>query len=560
MSAYLDNARFFLIAALVFSGFLIWDAWQTDYASAPAPSAAAIADRPSATAPGPSARTDLPVVDPAPSAAQTPAPPVATTVGGGSGEHVAVRTDVLALRIDTVGGVLDYAALPAYPVAPSQPDEPVVVLSESPAEFFIVQSGLLGEGLPDHRQTWQASQPRYVLAEDAQTLVVPLSWQQGDLTVTKRFVFTRGSYEVEVQYEISNAGEAALAPRQYAQLQQRARDSGGTFFVRKFRGAGYYEGKYHQLSFEDLGESPVDAEVKGGWASMLQHYFLAAAIPSADSLNRYYSRGLDDNRYLIGFVGEATQIAPGAEARLSHRLYLGPKAQDHLDEVAPGLSLTVDYGWLTIIARPLFWVLGLIHDVIGNWGWSIVILTLLIKLAFYKLSEAQYRSMAKMRRFAPRIQALRERFGDDRQKLNEAMMDLYRKEKFNPLGGCLPLLVQMPVFISLYWVLIASVELRHAGFMFWIDDLSSPDPLFILPVLFGISMLAQQKLSAQTITDPIQQRVMMFMPIGLTIFFAFFPAGLVLYWLANNLLSIVQQWYIMRKVDAEAPGGQAANA
>ncbi|HJO36417.1 MAG TPA: membrane protein insertase YidC, partial [Gammaproteobacteria bacterium] len=206
------------------------------------------------------------------------------------------------------------------------------------------------------------------------------------------------------------------------------------------------------------------------------------------------------------------------------------------------------------------WVLALIHDLIGNWGWSIVILTLLIKLAFYKLSEAQYRSMAKMRRFAPRIQALRERFGDDRQKLNEAMMDLYRKEKFNPLGGCLPLLVQMPVFIALYWVLIASVDLRHAGFMFWIDDLSSPDPLFILPVLFGISMLAQQKLSAQTITDPIQQRVMMFMPIGLTIFFAFFPAGLVLYWLANNLLSIVQQWYIMRKVDAEAPGGQAANA
>lgn len=559
MSAYLDNARFFLIAAVVFCGFLIWDAWQTDYA--PAPPAAATIDRPAATAPGAVDNTDLPAVDPVPATAQTPAPPVATAAADGGGDHVSVRTDVLALRIDTVGGVLDYAALPAYPVAPSRPDEPVVLLNEAPAEFFIVQSGLLGEGLPDHRQTWQASQPRYVLPDDAQTLVVPLRWQQGDLTVIKRFVFTRGSYEVEVQYEISNAGETPLAPRQYAQLQQRARDSGGTFFVRKFRGAAYYDGKYHQLSFEDLGEQPVDAGVEGGWASMLQHYFLAATIPPADSLNRYYSRGLDENRYLIGFVGEAAQIAPGAQARLSHRLYLGPKAQDHLDEVAPGLSLTVDYGWLTIIARPLFWVLSLIHDLIGNWGWSIVIVTLLIKLVFYKLSEAQYRSMAKMRRFAPRIQALRERFGDDRQKLNEAMMDLYRKEKFNPLGGCLPLLVQMPVFIALYWVLIASVELRHAGFLFWIDDLSSPDPLFILPVLFGISMLAQQKLSAQTITDPIQQRVMMFMPIGLTIFFAFFPAGLVLYWLANNLLSIVQQWYIMRKVDAEAPGGgQAANA
>ncbi|MDY6812947.1 MAG: membrane protein insertase YidC [Pseudomonadota bacterium] len=558
MSAYLDNARFFLIAAVVFCGFLIWDAWQTDYAAAPTEVATTERPAATATAPAPVEETDLPAVGALPAGEDSPAPPVATAAAGG--DHISVRTDVLALRIDTVGGVLDYAALPGYPVTPSQPDEPVVLLSEAPAEFFIVQSGLLGEGLPDHRQTWQAERPRYVLAEDAETLVVPLTWQQDGRTVTKRFVFTRGSYEVEVQYEIRNAGEAALAPRQYAQLQQRARASGGTFFVRKFRGAAYYDGKYHQLSFEDLGESPVDVGVQGGWASMLQHYFLAAAIPPADSLNRYYSRGLGENRYLIGFVGEAAQIAPGAQGRLSHRLYLGPKAQDHLDEVAPGLSLTVDYGWLTIIARPLFWVLALIHDLIGNWGWSIVILTLLIKLAFYKLSEAQYRSMAKMRRFAPRIQALRERFGDDRQKLNEAMMDLYRKEKFNPLGGCLPLLVQMPVFIALYWVLIASVDLRHAGFMFWIDDLSSPDPLFILPVLFGISMLAQQKLSAQTITDPIQQRVMMFMPIGLTIFFAFFPAGLVLYWLANNLLSIVQQWYIMRKVDAEAPGGQAANA
>jgi YidC/Oxa1 family membrane protein insertase len=320
------------------------------------------------------------------------------------------------------------------------------------------------------------------------------------------------------------------------------------------------------VDFEDIAEQSLNAEQLGGWMAMTQHYFLGAIIPPQDAPASYFARpknvpGTRLPGYAVGYVGARNRVAAGERAVLETDLFLGPKLRDQLAAVAPGLPLTVDYGLLTVIAQPLFWVLDKLHAVVGNWGWAIILLTVMIKLAFYKLSETQFRAMARMRKFAPRIQQLKEQYGDDRQKLQSKMMDLYKKEGFNPLGGCWPLLVQMPVFIALYWVLRESVELRHADFMLWITDLSSPDPLYLLPVAFGITMFVQQKLSSSSMTmDPMQQRLMQVMPVGLSVFFAFFPAGLVLYWFVNNLLSIAQQWYIYRKLDHEGLGHKSASS
>jgi YidC/Oxa1 family membrane protein insertase len=307
------------------------------------------------------------------------------------------------------------------------------------------------------------------------------------------------------------------------------------------------EDKYEKIKFDAMRESNLNRTVTGGWAAMIQHYFLAAWIPSQDETNTYYTKAPGDNRYIIGMVGAVKTIAPGETGTLDARLYVGPKLQDHLQQVAKGLELTVDYGILTIISEPLFWVLKHIHSIVGNWGWSIIIITIMLKALFYKLSETSYKSMAHMRKVQPRLQALKERYGDDKQKLNEAMMKMYREEKINPLGGCLPILVQIPVFIALYWMLLESVEMRQAPFMLWIKDLSTADPYYVLPVLMGITMLIQHRLNP-TPMDPIQARVMMILPIAFTFFFMFFPAGLVLYWVVNNTLSIAQQWYITRVV------------
>ena len=372
----------------------------------------------------------------------------------------------------------------------------------------------------------------------------------------KRYIFERGSYVVRVDFRVDNRSETPWRGNLYSQLQQLPPPAPkrNILMPTTFTGAAYYDGRrYQKTPFAKLTETPIDLTQSGGWVAFSDHYFLGALLGDASARSHYYSKLLPAGQVILGLTGETVELAPGETRELETRLFLGPKEQNVLADVAPGLELTVDYGFLTIIAKPLFWVLSWLHSALfGNWGLAIIALTVLIKLAFFKLSEAQYRSMAKMREFAPRIQALRERYGEDKQKLNEAMMDLYRKEKFNPLGGCLPIFVQMPVFIALYWVLLESVELRQAPFFLWINDLSAKDPYYVLPVLFGISMLIQQKLStAQGTMDPMQQRVMMMMPVVMTVFFALFPAGLVLYWVVSNTLGILQQWYITRKVESE---------
>jgi YidC/Oxa1 family membrane protein insertase len=356
---------------------------------------------------------------------------------------------------------------------------------------------------------------------------------------------------VDIEHVLNNRSMSMWSGRQYRQLQRnQAIEAGQSKFIYTYMGGVIYspEEKYEKIKFEDMQKQDLVRTITDGWVAMLQHYFLGALIPDTGSVEHYYTKALDNARYVIGMVAPARTIAAGDSDVFSTRLYLGPKLQDEMKLVAPGLELTVDYGLLTVLAQPLFWLLKAIHKVIGNWGWSIVLLTLLIKLAFYKLSETSYRSMANMRKLAPRLQSLKERFGDDRQKLNQAMMELYKTEKINPLGGCLPIVVQIPVFIALYWMLLESVELRQAPFILWIQDMSSPDPFYVLPLLMGATMLIQQKLNPAPM-DPIQAKVMMALPIVFTVFFAFFPSGLVLYWVVNNTLSIAQQWVITRRIE-----------
>lgn len=549
----MDNQRLFLFIALCFVGLLLWQAWQRDYGLQPvaqAPqeqvvppsdTAAPADDLPTApvSAPG------QPAASPAPDRALLP-----------SGTRVRVVTDVLDVEIDTIGGDVRRAELLAYPVAPDKPEQPVRLLSDVPAELFVAQSGLLSSQTeaPSHRAQFTAEATEYRLQPNADEVRVPLRWtgSQG-LQVTKTYVFHRNSYAIDVIYELENTAASPWTGHLYRQLQRVERPDQASRFIYTYTGAVVYspEIKYEKVSFDDMREEPLNRDLTGGWAAMIQHYFLAAWVPEPDKTYRYYSNVVDGSRYVIGMMGPDITLPADGKATIESRLVVGPKLQDHLAEIAPGLELTVDYGMLTVIAQPLFWLLSLIYKIVGNWGWAIVLLTVLIKLAFYKLSETSYRSMANMRKLQPRLQALKERYGDDRQRLNQAMMELYKKEKINPLGGCLPILVQIPVFIALYWVLLESVEMRQAEFILWLNDLSAPDPYYVLPLIMGVSMLLQQKLNPSPL-DPIQQRIMMILPIVFTVFFAFFPAGLVLYWVVNNILSIAQQWVITRRIEAGA--------
>lgn len=549
----MDNQRLFLFIALCFVGLLLWQAWQRDYGLQPvaqAPqeqvvppsdTAAPADDLPTApvSAPG------QPAASPAPDRALLP-----------SGTRVRVVTDVLDVEIDTIGGDVRRAELLTYPVAPDKPEQPVRLLSDVPAELFVAQSGLLSSQTeaPSHRAQFTAEATEYRLQPNADEVRVPLRWtgSQG-LQVTKTYVFHRNSYAIDVIYELENTAASPWTGHLYRQLQRVERPDQASRFIYTYTGAVVYspEIKYEKVSFDDMREEPLNRDLTGGWAAMIQHYFLAAWVPEPDKTYRYYSNVVDGSRYVIGMMGPDITLPADGKATIESRLVVGPKLQDHLAEIAPGLELTVDYGMLTVIAQPLFWLLSLIYKIVGNWGWAIVLLTVLIKLAFYKLSETSYRSMANMRKLQPRLQALKERYGDDRQRLNQAMMELYKKEKINPLGGCLPILVQIPVFIALYWVLLESVEMRQAEFILWLNDLSAPDPYYVLPLIMGVSMLLQQKLNPSPL-DPIQQRIMMILPIVFTVFFAFFPAGLVLYWVVNNILSIAQQWVITRRIEAGA--------
>jgi len=425
---------------------------------------------------------------------------------------------------------------------------------------LVIESGLqgkAGEAAPTHREQMSAAADSYRLAEGAETVSVPLTWQSADgIVVTKTLTFTRGSYEVKVDYAINNGSAEPWVVNQYRQLKRKpgTKDEKQQFLNTYIGGVvSNQEERYEKISFGDMEDENLNVDATNGWVAMIQHYFAAAWVPADDETNTAYSRHLsNENRYLIGLVSGSQTIPAGGQGSFTSKAYIGPKIQEKLEAAAENLKLTVDFGWLTILAQPLFWLLNKIHGFVGNWGFAIFGVTFVVKAIFYKLSEAGYKSMARMKSLQPKLLSLKERYGDDRAKMGQATMDLYKKEKVNPLGGCLPMLVQIPVFIALYWVLLESVELRQAPWIGWIKDLSIRDPLFILPLIMGLTMFLQQKLNPAPV-DPIQQKVFMFLPIGFTVFFAFFPAGLVLYWCVNNTLSIAQQYYITRHVIGDKP-------
>ncbi len=548
----MDNIRLFLMFALAYTGFLIWQAWQEDYGQLPQVTEQAAVEQ----AAGQSVPEVPSVTDVDSSVPNAPELTKEMVEASGS-ELIHVETDTFNISIDTRGGSLVAAYLQQYPVSIEQQDVKYQLLGTSPKDYFIAQSGLLSgdkDSAPSHEAIFQAEQESYVLAEGAETLPVDLVWTSpSGLKVTKRYIFTRGSHKIELQHIVSNKSDQPWNGREYRQLQRGEPEDSGNALMYTYTGGAVYSQaeKYQKFDFDELSEGKLDTEVVDGWYSMMQHYFLAAFVPPRGQTDHFYGKGLANGRYVIGGYTPAATVEPGAEHTFPGDLYVGPKIQEDMAEAAQGLELTVDYGWLSMISQPMYWILSWIHGVVGNWGWTIIIFTILIKLVFFKLSETSYRSMANMRKLSPRIQALKDRYGDDKQRMQQAMMEMYKKDKINPLGGCLPMLVQMPFFIALYWVLMESVELRQAPWILWIQDLSIKDPYFILPVIMGATMFVQQKLNPAP-PDPMQAKMMMMLPFVFTVMFAFFPSGLVLYWVMNNALSIAQQYVITKRIEAGA--------
>ena len=476
----------------------------------------------------------------------------ATTVAEDPDRLVHVRTPVHEVWIDRQGGDIVKLELPRFPKTVGS-EQSVTLLDRRHDHVYVAQSGLIGADGTDRngRPLYTAGSREYVL--DQGTLDIELRHESEGITLTKRYTFHADDYLIAVDQEVDNGSSEAFEAQMFAQLKRdasRPEDSGVPFGPRPYVGAAFTtpEDRYHKIDFEDLDDGTYRVEVDGGWAAVLQHYFVSAWVGTPGEVNAYYGRRLGDANYAVGFVGPQFVVPPNQRASIGARLYAGPKDQRRLEEIAPHLNLTVDYGFLWWMSVPLFYVLDAIYSVVGNWGVAIILLTFCVKLLLYPLASASYRSMAKMKKVMPQVKRLQERHSDDRQKLSQEMMALYKKEGANPLGGCLPLLVQMPVFLALYWVLIESVELRQAPFVLWIKDLAAMDPLFVLPLLYGVSFYAMQLLNPPP-PDPMQAKVMKVMPFVFTALFVFFPAGLVLYWLVNNLLSLLQQWYITRKIE-----------
>jgi YidC/Oxa1 family membrane protein insertase len=552
----MDNQRLFLFVALSFVVLLLWQSWMEDYGPASQVETAVVenAQSPATATALPAGSADTADIPGAPADMATMERALPDTDVLKKGQFIDVTTDLFHIKIDTTGGDLRQADLLDYK-ATTEPDSPPFrLLNDSLPNLFVIQSGLRASvgTEPTHHVVYTAEQGSYRMADDADELQVSMIWRSPEgVEVVKRYIFHRGSYAVGLQHEVRNNSTDEWQGRQYRQLQRtQVAETGQSSFIYTYMGGVIYspEEKYEKIKFEDMLDEKLDRSITDGWAAMLQHYFLGALIPASAETDRYYTNTLSSARYVIGMISPNREVAPGSSELYETTIFIGPKLQDEMKQVAPGLELTVDYGLLTVLAQPLFWLLKTLHGMLGNWGWAIVCVTILIKLAFYKLSETSYKSMANMRKLAPRMKTLKERYGDDRQKMNQAMMEMYKKEKINPLGGCLPIVVQIPVFIALYWVLLESVELRHAPFILWITDMSSPDPYYILPLLMGATMLIQQRLNPAPM-DPIQAKVMMMLPIVFTVFFAFFPSGLVLYWVVNNTLSIAQQWMITRRIE-----------
>jgi YidC/Oxa1 family membrane protein insertase len=558
----MDNQRLLIWGLFGFLAWITYQTWVQDYAPAPAAQPTQAVEQTALT--GPADGDDLPELSaPSDGALDAPAPMNDTAVpemaaAASNAPFIRVKTDVLDVEISLQGGTLQSAFLTGYPVAKDRPDTLIQLLSTEPSNFGAVQTGLriAGEGEePNHRAIFTSSKDTYELG-GAQTLVVPLQWKSADgVSVEKRFLFTQGGYAIVIEQEVTNGGEGLWRGAHYAQTQRIFKEQERSMFdvdSYSFAGPIIYNGeKSEKLKHDDLIEDGAyKFKSQNGWLGSIQHHFLSALIPEAGT-DQSYSVSARDDRSTASMIGLAQTIAPGSSKTFTTTAFVGPKLQAQLEEINETLKLTVDYGWLTIISQPLFWLLSLVFGFVGNWGVAIILVTLLIKLAFYKLTESSGRSMAKMRNLQPRMKALQDRYKDDKPALSTAMMELYKREKVNPAAGCLPILIQMPFFLAFYWVLLESVEMRQAPFALWITDLSTKDPYFILPLIMGAAMFMQQKLNPAP-ADPVQAKVMQIMPIMFTAFFAFFPSGLVLYWVTNTLLSIAQQWKINTVVEREA--------
>lgn len=533
------DKKLFLYAALAFVSFALWSAWQKDYNQPINQEISINANKSIAT------KAIEQKYSPVKSELELKAAPETRLLK--------VRTDVLDVAIDTLGGNVVRAGLLSYP---ETLNEAVAeqLFTDDPKNLYVATSSLISPIGPDSIKQpaqYKTEQTEYVLPPGQKQVLATLYWDNGHgLQVEKTFTFSQGKYDIAVDYKIRNNSNADWRGVFDAQLKRggNLEVKHGMFQFSTFSGASIYspEKAYEKISYEDLRKKDLNREISGGWLALQQRYFLSAWIPAKTEAVRYYSN-VNDKIYTLGFTDNTISVSPKSELIVGGTLYVGPEVTENLKPIAKGLDLTVDYGWLWMISMALLWLLKNINAVVGNWGWSIVLVTIIIKLVFFKLSESSYRSMAKMKDLAPKMQAIKERYGDDKEQVNRATMDLYKKEKLNPLGGCLPLLIQIPFFIALYYMLSAAVELRQAHFIFWLHDLASKDPYYVLPVLMGISMLIQQKLSP-TSPDPVQAKMMLLMPVMFTGFFLSFPAGLVLYWLVNNCLSILQQWYITERL------------
>ncbi|MGO2131672.1 MAG: membrane protein insertase YidC [Halomonas sp.] len=558
----MDVKRLFLLIPLALLAYLIIVQWNKDYGQ----SVTATEAPPTVTSQQngqPSGTANSTLLAPSQQAASDglggSLPGQAPAQASNSRDLVAITTDVLDLRINPVGGDVVYAALLKHDQN-LEGDQPFVMLADNSNSSYVARSGL---DLSDHkgRIDYTSKQHEYRLENGENQLDVAFTANINGVDIIKRFELERDSYAMKVSYHLANESETPVTARFIGQLvRDNSPDpsSGPKMGMKSFLGAAFSspETRYEKVKFDDIQKSKVEnRDAKGGWVAMIQHYFTTAWAPPENQKNLYYTTTDAQNRNVAAFAGPSVNLAPGSDANLEATLYMGPKVQKELEKVAPHLELTVDFGWLWFIANPLFWLLDKIHSVVGNWGWSIVILTVMVKAALWPLSAKAYKSMGRMRKLGPEMQRLKEQFGDDRQKMSQEMMKFYQKEKINPLGGCLPILIQMPVFIALYWMLLESVELRHAPFIFWIHDLSVKDPYFILPILMGASMFVQQMLNP-TPPDPTQAKIMKMLPIVFTFFFLWFPAGLVIYWVTNNVISIAQQYYITRKIENDPSIGK----
>ena len=541
----MDTRRLILFVIFSFSIMMLWDSWQKkntpvaitqQQAQAPVAGAAANTDDTNAVNNG-SANN---------------------IASDGSfklenGQRIQVSTDLFQAEIDTTGGDLRRLVLNKHSAADSKDGNFVLMSDAQSPMLYIAQTGLMGNDLPNHKSVFTSAATSYIMPAGAASQEVRLSWAGNGITVDKIYTFHRGSYVIDVNYQINNGSGAAITPSAYYQIVHDSKSKQGSAMMPTFTGGAYFTetDKFKKIKFADMAKESLSKSTKDGWIGLVEHYFASAWIPKAGVNREFYTKQLAENIFAVGAITPGVSIAAGAKTEIGAQLFAGPQTEKDLATAAPGLEYAVDYGWLTVVAKPLFWVLSKINGLVHNWGIAIILLTVLIKAAFYPLSAKSYKSMAQMRELAPRLQSMKEKFGDDKQKMQQAMMEMYRTEKINPMSGCLPILVQIPVFIALYWMILGSVELRHAPFFGWIQDLSAIDPYYVLPILMGATMIIQTSLNPAP-ADPIQAKVMKIMPVVFSVFFFFFPAGLVLYWLVNNVLSIAQQWYVNKAIHAAA--------